>query len=721
MNTQVDSLPHSTTKEDENPPIFNNLTLYVKSGYATHAQLQIGTQVLLEKVSGMLAMGIKVNTAFVDALTAFVSQVDAASGTTSSVRVVDDNINLSAIQDILGEETDTPVQLLILRSISPDTVVALEAAGAVFVSNFECDSGDPNVYLAKVANTYRAMHPQGGSPFPVVCLLPFAFATKAHATAISQLAYEINVVSNAAGELYGHTFMYTNSTVFTWLVLGKNPDGTERRYIVVDPEEEDYATHSERMVKLDAAFADLDAQGLSGAEYAARADVIRSTLCRRVNTVIASPICSFPQIAYKKEQIESILSTVRNLCTPKKHLYAKTPSELDAVRLSLESNPHTARYASDPAAWIEVEKQRVEESRKALLGDLYTELPDSWNPKWGNEGPDLTPAEYHPPEQAVIVITLSYVRMPKAGDNTDFHTLVCNGAPKVADKDLQAVFSKYNTETRTSVKTVNGTQYTVAYPEIRVVPDRRHTDGEKFNIYVTFSNLGGPSATDAAFALQMCRKVNIRTEKGELTTLVFRHWRTDSSESSRLPSRSYHTGGIGGRGRGGYHGSDRGAEQRQGGGEQRSTNQSGRGGTRGGYQGGRGGTQQGGDRQVPRTGGLPPPRQPSTPATGLPPPRQSPAGLPPPRQSPAPTALPVASVPATIHVAAPSPHPNAWGKPALPVATPQRGGLSVAPPPRASPAGLPVASPAAQDNGWSTAGGKSRNTKGISSLPPKRK
>lgn len=435
----------------------------------------------------------------------------------------------------------------------------------------------------------------------------------------------INVVTNAAGEPFGHAYVWTSSPVLYNLLTGFNPDGSVRMKKVPAPvwdgkpddfpeggTEEELAAYIESMI-------DEQTKGMDpeSSEYQAIALRVKDAYTPPTIEIVdpdrdlVLPVCT-----YTPEQRAAVLADVRDLSTPRRSLYARTPAELEEVAKLLRANPRTAKYADNPRDWIAHEIERIESSREKILMDKYTPMPRVWDPRWVEGETVFLPPDFEVPKHAPINVERAYVKEPDP--SVDKHTLCCRDVPSwVTAEMLHAIFAKFSTDSRVRKVMEDKAERTITFPHVRLNPDGTGRRAERPDLWggtyrmanIAFSN-AGDSQWDASFALQMCKRVVLPvpdhvTTGPRTASLIFSLW-----------IKNTYASGFGGRGadrRDDRTDAGRGWVPREGG-------------VRGGGRGWTGPPREGGGRGwAPRDSG---PREDTRPrlpvptvSTGLPPPR----------------------------------------------------------------------------------------------------
>ena len=420
----------------------------------------------------------------------------------------------------------------------------------------------------------------------------------------------INVVTTAAGEPFGHAYVWTSSPVLYNLLTGFNSDGSVRMKKVPAPvwdgkpddfpeggSEEDLLAYIESMI-------DAETKGMDpeSPEY--------QMIALRVKEAYTPPMIEIvdpdrdlvlPVCTYTPEQQAAVMADIRDLSTPRRSLYAKTPVELEEVAKLLRANPRTAKYAENPRDWIEHEIERIESSREKILMDKYKPMPRVWDPRWVEGETVFLPAGFEVPKHAPINVERAYVKEPDP--SVDKQTLCCRDVPSwVTAEMLHAIFSKFSTDSRVRKVMEDRAERTITFPHVRLNPDGTGRRAERPDLWggtykmanIAFSN-AGDSQWDASFALQMCRRVTLPvpdhvTTGPRTANLIFSLW-----------IKNTYASGYGGRGGGRDDRSDSGraGPPREGGG---LTGPPREGGGRGGYPP-RDGGGRGGRGWAPREGG----------------------------------------------------------------------------------------------------------------------
>lgn len=411
---------------------------------------------------------------------------------------------------------------------------------------------------------------------------------------LSAALFEVNVVMKVTGELFGYSYVWTNSECFFNILCGYNPDGSSRSKTIVNPEweaPEDLAeidlTAPDALDQIELhiqSIIEMSTEGLDqgSPEYEEAVRTVREQYAYDTIEIPGDPIIIPFPVEYDDEQYAKLTEDIIKKSTPQKELYAKTPQELEAVAERLRQDPKTAKYAEDPAGWVTYTRDQIEATRKTILGDDYTPLPDQWLALWVVKPPVFLPKGFKPNRLCGVIIERASVKEPEPSINKN--VIAVKFIPSwVTEQMFLGVFSKFSTDKRRrEVLQADRTVKTFSYPTVMFDPngtDAKYPKADQWGgnfktANIVFSDLGD-SQWDASFALQMCRQVTFRkpasVSQGPDTALVVFNFMIKpeflklQAERDRAGGRG---GGRGGEGRGGGRegrGGGRGGEGRGGG------------------------------------------------------------------------------------------------------------------------------------------------------------
>jgi hypothetical protein len=405
---------------------------------------------------------------------------------------------------------------------------------------------------------------------------------------------DVNVVTKSNGSVFGHSYIWTDSTIFYHILTGSNLDGTPRVKEVVDmlwqppadcPEDlEDFITQEAKrrgitspesddgFTPVGKAWSDIGENECDEYEYL----VAEMKLKYTPPTIIINddPIIPPFTCEYTQAQRDDLLKDIENMSTPNIKLYPEY--DLKVLLSELADNPATQHYSNDPKGWISDEWKRIEDYRISILGPLYEPIPRRWDPEWNDELPIFVPDGHEPAIETTILIDRAHVKEPEPNEHKS--VLCCRNAPHwVTVKMLQTIFSKYSTDKVPRIVRKDGAETFISYPDISLRPFEER--GKQFRkddwggntqmIIITFSDAAA-SEWDGLFTLQMCRRVTLDApiatssshcgstngSGGGSATLIFSLWVNNEHPLSIAALRG--RGGFRGRGgrggRGGHSG-----------------------------------------------------------------------------------------------------------------------------------------------------------------------
>ncbi len=429
---------------------------------------------------------------------------------------------------------------------------------------------------------------------------------------LSKATWEVNVVTDTKGTLFGITYLFMGSPKAYYILAGFNPDGSPRVEEFPDPEWKAPVVPR----------TEISTVGMSWGEASELEEEEEKKYTAPIIKRQLPPIAVLPAVAYTRDQVLAVARKLRadaigpftEIAGANIDTDPETPGLDPEVRDAIIQIQSMRTLFSAEEAGLNAELELTE--KPAPTGERLTELKASAAEykRLQAEYPDiLTPV----PRHGFIKVQQSYAQPPST-DTADPTTLACRTAPLWITEDLMhTYFDKFNSDPSFHEVTVSGRKERIKFPRIRVCDNVGKTDFEgkaQKMVYVTFSPKADCVA-DAAFALQMRRKFTVRAPDGKTAQLIFSHWLT-SKEGGR------------------YNGSCPG----------------GRGGGRGG--GGRGSSYPPRPATAGRGRGL---QISASPSVGRLPGPPKPPGLPPPSSAPRPSGLPV-----------PGAAPRPTGTPALP-------------------------------------------------------